>query len=91
MSSIKLYRFRFKANYGDYRPVKWPIKHPYWCTGSCGEDHSIIVSYGNSVDYIKEYWPEAEEIEVEIVKEYCFSSRFPKPDWFQESIKKETS
>lgn len=22
-----------KKCHGDYRPVKWPIKYPYWCTG----------------------------------------------------------
>lgn len=26
-------RARFEANEGDYRPINWPVKHPYWCTG----------------------------------------------------------
>lgn len=23
-------RARFRVNEDDYRPVTWPIKHPYW-------------------------------------------------------------
>lgn len=76
-------RIRFKANPDDYRPVKWPIKHPYWCSGT-GEDYSILISYADDEDYIYEHWPEAEELEVEEVDGYTFTDRFPKPDWFEE-------
>ena len=78
-------RARFRANPEDYRPVKWPVKHPYWCTGYAGDDsYSIIVSYADSEDEILENWPEAENIEAEEVSAYSFSSRFPRPDWMDE-------
>ena len=66
----------------DYRPVKWPIKHPYWCTGY-GDDYATIVAYADNIEQIKELWPEAEEIDAEEVEEYFFSDRFPKPEWLE--------
>lgn len=75
-------RVRFKANAEDYRPVTWPIKHPYWCTGYSG-DNSIIVAYADSEDEILELWPEAQELDVTEVSQYLFTDRFPKPDWFE--------
>ncbi len=74
-------RARFKANMNDYRPVKWPVKHPYWCTGY-GTNYSIIVAYADNEAEILENWPEAQDIDIEEVDEYTFSERFPKPDWF---------
>lgn len=73
-------RARFKANPDDYRPVKWPVKHPYWCTGY-GEDCSIVVAYADDDAEILTNWPEATDIESVPATEYLFSSRFPKPDW----------
>jgi hypothetical protein len=74
-------RVRFHANEADYRPVNWPVKHPYWCTGY-GEGYSIVVSYADDIDYIMHNWPEASEIDImEEDAEYVFTSRFPKPDW----------
>lgn len=77
----KLLRCRFKANEDDYRPVNWPVKHPYWCTGY-GEGYSIIVAYANSKAEIKRNWPEARDIDVTEVDGYSFTDRFPKPEWF---------
>lgn len=74
-------RARFKANMNDYRPVKWPVKHPYWCTGY-GTNYSIVIAYADNEAEILENWPEAQDIDIEEVEEYTFSSRFPKPDWF---------
>lgn len=74
-------RVRFKSTHPDYRPVKWPIKHPYWCTGQ-GEGYSILVAYADSEEQIKELWPEATELDSEEVNEYLFTPRFPKPEWF---------
>ena len=37
---------RFKANEKGYRPIKWPVKHPYWCTGY-GDGYSIVVAYAD--------------------------------------------
>ena len=73
-------RARFKANEDDFRPVNWPIKHPYWCTGY-GEDYAIIVAYADNEEEILKNWPEATEIESEEHEDYFFSSRFPRPEW----------
>ena len=75
-------RVRFHANADDYRPINWPVKHPYWCSGS-GEDYSIVISYADDVDYIMKNWPEATNLDIEERSEYTFTDRFPKPDWFE--------
>lgn len=85
-------RARFKLHMNvledpeDYRPVSWPIKHPYWCTGS-GEDSDgdfwTIVAYADSEEEILSLWPEACEIDAEERDEYTFTSRFPRPDWLE--------
>ena len=65
---------RFKDCGNDYRPVKWPIKHPYWCTGET-DDSFTIVAYADNVEQIKELWPEAYDIEAEEVQEIVFTTR----------------
>lgn len=65
----------------DFRPVIWPIKYPYWCTGENEEDF-VIVAYADSIDDIIKQWPEAHDIESKEVKEIKFTSRFYKPDWY---------
>ena len=77
-------RIRFQANEDDYRPVNWPVKHPYWCSGY-GEGYSIVVSYADDIEYIIRNWPEATELDImeDDLKEYKFTDRFPKPDWFK--------
>ena len=80
-------RARFKANGGDYRPVKWPYPHPYWCSGTAVDgSHSTIVAYADDEEQIKEFWPEAKDIDSEQRSEYTFTGRFPKPSWFGEGI-----
>lgn len=76
-------RVRFEANLDDPRPINWPIKHPYWVTGE-SDDHAILVAYADNEKYIFSNWPEAQNLEIEEVNEYVFTSRFPKPDWFEE-------
>lgn len=66
---------------GDYRPITWPIKYPYWCTGQRDNDF-VLVAYGDSIENIKELWPEASNIEFTETSQIEFSSRFPKPDWY---------
>lgn len=76
---------RFHANPNDYRPVNWPVKHPYWCTGH-GEDYSVIVAYADNLEELLTNWPEATMIDSFEHKEYEFTSRFPKPKWFNAVI-----
>jgi len=76
-------RVRFHANADDYRPVKWPVKYPFWCTGY-GDDYSIVIAYVDKVEDIHELWPEATNLDVEESDQITFSSRFPKPDWYNE-------
>ena len=75
-------RARFHANLEDFRPINWPIKHPYWCSGY-GNDYSVVVAYADDEAEILKNWPEATQIDSEEVTEYHFSDRFPKPKWFQ--------
>jgi len=75
-------RARFEANEDDPRPIKWPYPHPYWHTGQ-SETHSIIVAYADNEDQIKEYWPEAINIDSTDEGEYTFTDRFAKPVWFE--------
>lgn len=67
----------------DFRPVKWPIKYPYWCTGESSEAF-VIVAYADNVGEIRELWPEAYNIEAEEVRQIEFSSRLPRPEWYKE-------
>ncbi|MNC52951.1 hypothetical protein D3C75_1023270 [compost metagenome] len=76
-------RARFHANYPDYRSINWPVKYPYWCSG-CGEDYSIVVAFAEDEAEILRNWPEATHIDAEEVEGVTFSSRFPKPDWYEE-------
>lgn len=76
-------RARFKVPDTDFRPVKWPIPHPYWCTGYDFEGSAILVAYADSVEQILEFWPDAEALNSEEVDAYSFSSRFPKPTWLE--------
>ena len=79
-------RARFKEPSYDYRPVEWPIKYPYWCTGE-GYGYYTLVAYADSVEDIKRLWPTAIDIEWDEVEGIVFTSRFPKPDWYSEESK----
>jgi hypothetical protein len=74
-------RARFITTSEDYRPVTWPLKHPYWCSG-VGDGYSTIVAFADDVTEIKRLWPEAEDIDHCDVDDYCFTDRFPKPLWW---------
>ena len=47
MQRIRFYLSQDKTD-GDYRPVVWPIKYPYWCTGETGDGQrqSLALDYG---------------------------------------------
>lgn len=68
----------------DYRPVKWPISHPYWCSGESRKDF-IIVAFADGIEEIKELWPEAKNIETEKVDKITFTGRFPCPKWYTQN------
>lgn len=75
-------RVRFKTKEQDYRPINWPVKHPYWCSGS-GDDFNVVISYADDEDYIMKNWPEAYDLDSEERDGYTFTDRFAKPDWFE--------
>jgi len=74
----------------DYRPVIWPIKYPYWCSGESDKDF-IMVAYVESLDDLYKQWPEAKKVDYESVKKVTFTDRFPKPDWYEEIKEKSRS
>lgn len=50
-------RARFCVSKGDcgndYRPIKWPIKYPYWCSGE-NDEIFFMVAYADDVYQITE-------------------------------------
>lgn len=75
-------RARFTTDGSDFRPVVWPIKHPYWCTGY-RDSRAVIVAYVDDEAELLTNWPDAGNIDAEPVDEYVFTDRFLKPDWFK--------
>lgn len=83
-------RFTVAVEGGDYRPLQWPIKYPYWCsgyklTGTVDEPQvgaAILIAFADQVEDITALWPEAADIEASEVAGVTFSERFPKPDWY---------
>ena len=76
-------RARFEANLDDFRPVKFPPPGPYRGTGF-NDDHYYVVAYVKNLNQIKEFWPEANNIEHEERLQITFTDRFPKPNWWKE-------
>jgi len=76
-------RYRFYANLNDYRPVKWPALGPYWCSGE-SDTHSVVIAYLPADVDLKEFWPEAIDVEFTDEMELHYSDRFPKPGWWHE-------
>jgi hypothetical protein len=69
----------------DYRPVKWPIPGPYWMTRQGGEGHyGLVACLPADVD-LKEFWPEAQDIDVQERDNITFTERFQKPDWWSQA------
>jgi hypothetical protein len=77
-------RARFKANFEDSRPVIFPPPAPYWETGF-NEDYATVVAYFPKDEFrrLKEFWPEAKDIETTEENEIIYTSRFQKPDWWK--------
>lgn len=76
-------RVRFKVRLDDPRPIKWPIKYPYWISGQ-GDDYYILVAYVDNEQELLENWPEAEELDIEEEDRIVFTDRFQKPEWYEE-------
>lgn len=76
-------RARFTVTDEDYRPMTWPIDHPYWCSGS-SEEGAILIAYVESEAQLLQLWPDAIKIDMEgdFVDSYEFTDRFRKPEWF---------
>jgi len=77
-------KVRFYTPSDDHRPIKWPIKHPYWCSGHT-DTQWVIVAYADNIEEIKSNWPEHEDMDIldNDAKYYSFTERFPRPDWFK--------
>lgn len=78
-------RARFNVAALDWRPVVWPIKHPYWCSGYSADGSAVLVAYADDEAEIRRQWPEASNIDAEPATGYKFTSRFPKPEWLEGS------
>ena len=77
-------RIRFYTTSKDYRPINWPVKHPFWKTGEAGDgSYSVLVAYADDEQYIYDNWPEATDLDIMDERAtYTFTDRFPKPEWF---------
>ena len=67
----------------DYRPIIWPIKYPYWCSGQNNKEFHLI-AYVDSLEQLFKQWPEAEHIEQISVDKIEYTDRFRKPEWYNE-------
>lgn len=74
------YRFKTKA-VGDYRPLVFNPKYPWWCSGF-NDESATIIAYLPKGDDLFKYWDDAFDIESEDKEEITFSDRFPKPKYF---------
>ncbi len=85
---MKWHRVRFKANFDDSRPVKFPPPGPTWESGlSCDESYAIRIAYfpEDKINMLNEYWPEAYDIDWHSIDDKpIFTDRFQKPEWWDE-------
>lgn len=75
-------RVRFKTQEEDYRPINWPVKHPYWVSGS-GSNYWVLVAYADDEAELLRNWPEAYDLVSQHASRYVFTDRFPEPDWWE--------
>lgn len=86
-NGARVMRVRFEVDIeevkNDYRPIPWPIPHPYWCSGETS-DSFILVAYVENQEQLLAQWPEAKNIDIfeQDLDQYTFTTRFIKPDWF---------
>jgi len=83
MKPWRRYRFKTRA-VADYRPLIFNPAYPWWCSGEAGDGaHVIIVAYLPAEANLLDYWDDAFEVEFTEAEAIQFSSRFPKPEYFQ--------
>jgi hypothetical protein len=76
-------RYRFTTSASDCRPVKFPPPGPWWRSGYSSDDHAVIITFLSSDAHLRDYWPEAENVEAEGCDAITYTDRFPKPAWYQ--------
>lgn len=77
-------RVRFTIVGHDPRPMKWPLKYPYWVSGYDSYIRPIIIAYAETSKELHELWPDICDIsDVQIVDKVEFSERFPKPHGYE--------
>lgn len=86
---MKVLRVRFKCKDGDPAPVKWPPIYPFWCSGWSGPDHNtpVVIAYVDNLNQIKEFWPDAFDLDPDEGNEILINSRFPLPEWYNGPLK----
>ncbi len=88
----KYVRVRFIVD--DQKPVIYPPKYPYWCSGYNSDNKPYIIMFcesENYLEYIQKYYPEVKEEHISFCNEYetiTFTTRFQKPKWYNSEISK---
>ena len=77
------YRLQTKS-VDDYRPLIFNAKYPWWCSGTAGDGSAAtIIAYLPKGEDLLKYWDDAYDITQTEHEEIEFSSRFPKPKYFE--------
>lgn len=85
MSKWRRYRFHTRST-EDVRPLVFNPHYPWWHTGTAGdESFASIVAYLPANEDLSKYWDDAYDVEFTEEDEITFSSRFPRPAYYQES------
>lgn len=80
------YRF-YTRSVGDYRPLIFNPRYPWWCSATAGDGESVsIVAYLPTDEPLERYWDDAFDVEHTDEDTITFSSRFPKPASYQETL-----
>lgn len=80
-------RYRFYTRADDYRPIIFNPAYPWWCSGEAGDgSYSVIVAYLPKDEPLERYWDDAFEITEDECEAITFSSRFPQPEYYVETI-----
>lgn len=86
-------RHTFKTGVHTHRPEGMP-PGPYWHTGftcnpndeSLSDEFACVTCYLPRFQEVRDWWPDAHDIETTICEEIQFSERFPRPAWWQPEL-----